>query len=80
MITIDIYDMNPETNVLLSNWYFRLAVNQVAHSRTVFSFMDFVGALGGVPGFLLQVGGWIVGSYSAFYASISTISVLYRIR
>ena len=70
----------PDGANLLTNFYFRLDVNQVVHSRVVFSFMDFVGSLGGVPGFLLQVGGWVVGSYSAFYASISTVSVLYRIR
>lgn len=42
--------------------------------------MDFVGDLGGVPGFLLQVGGWVVGSYSAFYSSLSMIEETYRVR
>jgi hypothetical protein len=70
----------PEGDPLLANYYFRLDVNQVIHSRVVFSFMDFVGDLGGVPGFLIQCGGWIIGSYSAFYASISTIEELYRVR
>ena len=77
--SLDIYEM-PEGNNLLANFYFRLDVNQLSHQRIVFSFMDFVGDLGGVPAFLIQVGGWIVGSYSAFYASISMIEETYRVR
>lgn len=61
----DVYDVDETSNILIK-FYIRLDVNQVVHQRIVFSFMDFVGALGGVPGFLLQVGGWVVGSYSAF--------------
>jgi hypothetical protein len=75
----DVYEV-PDTEVLLTDFYFRLDVNQVVHTRVVFNFMDFVGALGGVPGFLLEVGGYVIGGYSAFYASISTLSVLYRVR
>ena len=42
--------------------------------------MDFVGDIGGVPDFLIQVGGWIIASYAAFYASIATFSELYQVR
>ena len=72
----DIYETFAERTELAEFW-FRLDVNQIVHKRIVFSFMDFVGALGGVPGFLLKMGSLVVGGFSAFYASISTVAVLY---
>ena len=77
--SLDVYEV-PEDTELLSNFYFRLDVNQIEHSRQVFSLMDFIGDIGGVPDLLLQVGGWVIGSYAAFYASLSTFSELYRVR
>jgi hypothetical protein len=42
--------------------------------------MNFIGDLGGTSEFMLQLAGWILGSYSAFHASIATMSALYFYR
>jgi hypothetical protein len=42
--------------------------------------MDFIGDLGGVPAIMLQLCGWVVGSYSAFHASFAIISALYTVK
>ena len=64
----------------IAEMYFRLEVDQLTHSRVVYHFMDFIGDLGGVPAIMLQLCGWVVGSYAAFHASFATISALYRVR
>jgi hypothetical protein len=46
----------------------------------VYNLMDFIGDLGGVKDILLQIAGWIIGSYAAFHSSWSTISALYRVK
>ena len=76
---VDVFELS-EAGTSLAYFYFRLDVNQVIHTREVFSFMDFVGDIGGVSDTLLGVGGFLIGSYSAFYASLSTFSELYRVR
>ena len=52
LFNADVYEKE-EDDALLANFYFRLDVNQITHSRVVFSFMDFVGDIGGVPDFLI---------------------------
>jgi uncharacterized membrane protein required for colicin V production len=42
--------------------------------------MDFIGSLGGVSGFMLQVAGWVLGGYAAFHQAYATITVLYKVR
>ena len=42
--------------------------------------MDFIGDLGGVPAIMLQLAGWVIGSYSAFHASFATMSALYKVK
>jgi hypothetical protein len=46
----------------------------------VYNFMSFIGDLGGVKDIMLQLAGWIIGSYAAFHSSWSTISALYRVK
>jgi hypothetical protein len=60
-------------------WY-RLEVDQITHGRVVYNFMDFIGDLGGVPAIMLQLAGWVIGSYSAFHASFATMSALYKVK
>lgn len=43
----------PESKTEIAEMYFRLEVDQMSHSRVVFSSMDFIGSLGGVSGFML---------------------------
>lgn len=42
--------------------------------------MDFIGSLGGVSDFMLQVAGWVLGGFAAFHQSYATMKVLYKIR
>jgi hypothetical protein len=42
--------------------------------------MDFIGDLGGVKDIMLQIAGWIVGSYAAFHSSWSIIASLYMVK
>jgi hypothetical protein len=65
---------------LVAEMYFRLEVDQITHNRVVYTFMDFIGDLGGVKDIMLQLAGWVFGSYSAFYASWSTVATLYRVK
>lgn len=58
--------------------YWRLSVDQIAHTRTVYHFFDFIGDLGGTPAIMLQLCGWVVGSFAAFNASYAFVSQLYK--
>ena len=70
----------PDTQNLLVEIYFRLEVDEISHTRIVFTIMDWLGALGGVPDLLFQLAGFIIGGYAAFNSSFFTISGLYRVR
>ena len=74
----DTYEV-PKTNTLIAEMYWRLGNDQVTHWRKAFSLMDLFGALGGVSKILLQVCGFVVMSYSQFWASFSTTSMLYKV-
>lgn len=69
-----------EEETRLAEMYFRLEVDIISHSRVVFSSMDFIGSLGGVSGFVMDMAGWFYGGYAAFHSAFVTIFVLYRIR
>lgn len=75
----DTYPSGPSKDVI-GEMYFRLEVDQVSHGRVVYSIMDFIGDLGGVPDLLLQICGWILGGWAAFSSSWATISHLYKVR
>ena len=47
------------------------------HTRTVFDFMDWLGALGGVPDVLLFLIGFALVSYSEFHAKIQIMNDMY---
>ena len=70
----------PKENTVIAELYFRLNSDQMSHYKRVFSFMDFLGAIGGVSRILLQIVGVLIGSYSKFLASFSTIGMLYKIK
>lgn len=77
----DIFDSAPiGSEDMIAEQYYRLEVDQITHGRVVYNFMDFIGDLGGVPAILLQLAGWLIGSYSAFHASFATLSALYRFK
>ena len=65
---------------LVAEMYFRLEVDQITHNRVVYTFMDFIGDLGGVKDIMLQLAGWVIGSFAAFHASWSTVAALYRVK
>ena len=50
----DTFPTPPEgADRLIAEMYFRVAVDQFTHSRTVYFFMDFIGDIGGVTGIML---------------------------
>ena len=77
----DEYDLAPvgEENMIYGG-YIRLQVDQVTHTRIVYHFFDFIGDLGGTPAILLQISGWVLGSYAAFNAMYAFTSSLYRFK
>ena len=77
----DTFTSAPEgSEQLVAEMYFRLEVDQITHNRVVYTFMDFIGDLGGVKDIMLQLAGWVIGSYAAFHASWSTVAALYRVK
>jgi hypothetical protein len=70
----------PKEKTELAEMYIRLEVDIISHSRVVFSSMDFIGSLGGVSDFVMQVARWFYGGYAAFHSAFVTIFVLYRIK
>ena len=84
----DVFEYNTDTftsapagsEMLVAEMYFRLEVDQITHSRVVYNFMDFIGDLGGVNDIMLQLAGWVIGSYAAFHASWATVAALYRVK
>jgi len=65
---------------MIAEMYFRLEVDQITHARQVYNSMMFIGDLGGVKDILLQIGGWVIGSFSAFHISWSMLSSLQFVR
>ena len=57
--------------------YFRLDIDNVVHTRHVFTFMDWLGAIGGIEKILLRFFIMIYGGYANFNASIESINLLY---
>jgi len=76
---VDTFDVEEEKDVL-AEIYFRLEVDQINHERVVFSLMDWLGALGGVPDILMMIAGLFVGGYAVFNSTFYTIAGLYRVR
>lgn len=70
-------EFETDTDPLLAEVYFRLDSDQIMHTRTVFDFMDWLGALGGVPDVLLFLIGFFLVSYSEFHAKIQIINDMY---
>lgn len=74
----DTYPSGPKG--VIAEMYFRLEVDQVSHGRVVYTIMDFIGDLGGVPDLLLQICGWVLGGWAAFHSSFATLSHLFRVK
>ena len=78
---MDEFDSAPEGyENLIYGGYFRLQVDQISHTRVVSHFFDFIGDLGGTPAILLQLAGWVLGSFSAFNAAYVFTSYLYKFK
>ena len=65
---------------MLAEIYFRLEVDMLKHERIVFGYMDWLGALGGVPDLLMKLAGFFVGGYATFNSTFYTMSGLYKVR
>jgi hypothetical protein len=69
-------DNNPD---MIAEIYFRLAVDQISHTRRVYALMEFIGGLGGVGKLLLRLSGWLIGGYASFHSALMTMSALYKV-
>ena len=58
----------------IAEFYFRLDVDKIKHSRIVFGFMDWLGAIGGVERALLKIIGFFIGGYISFHSNIEMIN------
>ena len=70
----------PKNRTVLAEMYFRLEVDIIAHQRTVFSSMDFIGSLGGVSGFVMDLSQFFYGGYAAFHSAIFTAYALNKLK
>lgn len=70
----------PKTQKVLAEMYFRMEVDIISHQRVVFSSMDFIGSLGGVSGFVLQMTQFVIGGYAAFHSSVVTASAINKLK
>lgn len=50
------------------------------HERIVFDYMDWLGALGGVPDIIMMIVGFAIGGYVTFNSTFYTMAGLYRVR
>ena len=60
----------------ICEFWFRIHIDKIEHSRKVFGLMDWLGALGGVGDVLKYFFVIIYGGYAAFNASIVNINIL----
>ena len=56
----------PDTVDNIAEMYFRIDVDAFTHKRTVFTFMNWLGAIGGVEKVLLKIILFFFGGYSMF--------------
>ena len=54
----------------VAEMYFRVSVDQTVHSRTVYKFMDWLGALGGVEKILMKIIMLVAGGFVKFNSAI----------
>ena len=58
----------------VAEMYFRVSVDYVQHSRVVYKFMDWLGAIGGVEKILMKFLCFMIGGYASFNSAIVTIN------
>lgn len=81
----DMYFFNSDTFIHddltkpIAEIYFRLAVDQVTHTRNVLTLMGFIASLGGVTKILLKITGWVIGGYVAFNNTFQKVAQLFRL-
>lgn len=63
-----------EHHPVIAEMYFRIDVDAYVHSRAVFTFMNWLGAIGGVDKVLMLMVGTVIGGYSQFNATLQIIN------
>ena len=53
-----------EDYMSIAEMYFRLSVDKVEHTRIVYKFMDWLGALGGVGDIMMMMITFLIGGYA----------------
>ena len=61
--------------MIVCEMYFRLAVSKVEHERVVYSFMDWLGSIGGVLEVLFYFIRFLLGWYSEINCDIELINI-----
>ena len=75
--TVEVKSDDPDIHMpskAIAEFYFRLDVDKIKHSRIVFGFMDWLGAIGGVERALLKIIGFFIGGYISFHSNIEMIN------
>ena len=62
---------------MLAQLFIRLDVEEIIHTREVFSFMDFLGDLGGVTEILTKTSSFLIGGFLAWNAGLEMMISLY---
>ena len=65
------------TNPKKAEVYIRLDTDQMVHTRTVFSFMDWLGAIGGVGDVMILIFGFFISGYADFHAKVEILDRMY---
>ena len=68
----------PEMSKFIATIYYRIDIDQVKHTRVVFLFMDWLGAIAGIEKFLLKWFTFIFGGFIQYNAAIEIINQQYR--
>ena len=66
----------PEDYPVIGEYWFRLHVDAIDHSRVVFGIVDWLGAIGGIEDVLMQVLAFFLGGYIQFNAVIQAYHYL----
>ena len=60
-------------HAVIAEMYFRIDIDEIRHTRIVFEFMDWLGAIGGVAEILFQISYVFLGSWLSFNSAVEII-------
>lgn len=72
----DTFDVNKDFKPI-AEMYFRVDVDEMLNVRKVFSFVDFLGSIGGIVEILARLSAFILGGYLSWHSTVEIMSSLY---